>query len=99
MNFALTEAQKFQDSYDIIFLFRKAYESFSGLKAPRMASNSSNRMAGEYFIAKDFSYAKQLFNGVACHYRQEGWVALLWKSLGYLQKCSKQLGSAKYFIE
>ncbi|XP_008787021.2 trafficking protein particle complex subunit 11 [Phoenix dactylifera] len=99
VSYAHMEAQRFQDTYEIIALFRKAYESFSGLKAPRIASYCGNRMAREYFIAKEFGNAKQLFDGVACLYRQEGWVTLLWESLGYLRECSQRLGSAKDFVE
>ncbi|WOK94149.1 trafficking protein particle complex subunit 11 isoform X1 [Canna indica] len=99
INYAISEAQRFQDSYEIIALFRKAYESFNSLKAPRLACYCSNRMAKEYFIAEDFGEAKQLFDSVCSLYRQEGWVTLVWESLGYLQECSRRLGSAKDFIE
>ncbi|CAL9753822.1 unnamed protein product [Musa acuminata subsp. burmannicoides] len=99
INYAITEAQRFQDSYEIIALFKKAYESFNSLKAPRLASYCSTRMAKEYFIAEDFNNAKLHFDGVSSLYRQEGWVTLLWESLGYLRECSRRLGSVKDFIE
>ncbi|CAL9162742.1 unnamed protein product [Musa hybrid cultivar] len=99
INYAITEAQRFQDSYEIIALFKKAYESFNSLKAPRLASYCSTRMAKEYFIAEDFNNAKLHFDGVSSLYRQEGWVTLLWESLGYLRECSRKLGSVKDFIE
>ena len=56
-------------------------------------------MAREYFVVGDFSNAKQLFDGVASLYRQEGWVTLLWEVLGYLRECSKRLDSVKDFVE
>ncbi|XP_042453915.1 trafficking protein particle complex subunit 11-like isoform X2 [Zingiber officinale] len=99
VQYALSEAQRFQDSYEIIALFRKACESFTNLKAPRLASLCSNRMAKEYFFTEDFTDAKKLFDTVSSLYRQEGWVTLLWESLGYLQECSIRLDSAKDFIE
>ncbi|XP_064965845.1 uncharacterized protein LOC135585125 isoform X4 [Musa acuminata AAA Group] len=99
INYAITEAQRFQDSYEIIALFKKAYESFNSLKAPRLASYCSTRMAKEYFIAEDFNNAKLHFDGVSSLYRQEGWVTLLWESLGYLRECSRRFGSVKDFIE
>ncbi|RWW87165.1 hypothetical protein BHE74_00004028 [Ensete ventricosum] len=56
-------------------------------------------MAKEYFIAEDFNNAKLHFDGVSNIYRQEGWVTLLWETLGYLRECSRRLGSAKDFVE
>ncbi|TVU28245.1 hypothetical protein EJB05_19755 [Eragrostis curvula] len=97
-SYALSEAERFQDSYEIIALFRKAYESFQSLGATRMASACSGGMAIEYYAAGDFSNAKQLFDGVAGLYRQEGWATLLWENLGYLRECSRKLNSPKDFI-
>ncbi|KAF8643102.1 hypothetical protein HU200_066974 [Digitaria exilis] len=97
-SYALSEAERFQDSYEIIALFRKAYESFQSLGATRMASACSRGMAIEYYAAGDFSNAKQLFDGVAGLYRQEGWTTLLWENLGYLRECSRKLNFPKDFI-
>uniref|UniRef100_A0A0D9YXC2 Trafficking protein particle complex subunit 11 n=1 Tax=Oryza glumipatula TaxID=40148 RepID=A0A0D9YXC2_9ORYZ len=97
-SYALSEAERFQDSYEIIALFRKAYESFRSLGATRMASACSGGMAIEYYAAGDFSNAKQLFDGVAGLYRQEGWATLLWENLGYLRECARKLKSLKDFI-
>ncbi|XP_062220107.1 uncharacterized protein LOC133919663 [Phragmites australis] len=97
-SYALSEAERFQDSYEIIALFRKAYESFQSIGATRMASACSGGMAIEYYAAGDFSNVKQLFDGVAGLYRQEGWTTLLWENLGYLRECSRKLNSLKDFI-
>jgi len=99
VNYALAEGQRFQDSIEIIALFRRACESFNSLKALRKASYCNNRMAREYFAAGDFSNAKQLFDGVLGFYRQEGWVTLVWESLGYLRECARKLSSPKDFVE
>lgn len=98
-NYAIAEGQRFQDSHEIIALLRKSYESFNNLKAPRLASYCSNKMAREYFDLEDYTSAKKLFDGVADLYRQEGWVNLLWESLGYLRECSRKLRSPKEFVE
>lgn len=63
-----------------------------------MASACNHGMALEYYAAGDFSNAKQLFDGVAGLYRQEGWTTLLWENLGYLRECSRKLNSPKDFI-
>ncbi|KAM0910957.1 hypothetical protein ACQ4PT_013828 [Festuca glaucescens] len=97
-SYALSEAERFQDSYEIIALFRKAYESFLSLGATRMASSCSAGMAIEYYAAGEFSNAKKLFDGVAGLYRQEGWTTLLWEILGYLRECSRKLNSLINFI-
>eukprot|EP00267_Zea_mays_P047269 XP_020399712.2 trafficking protein particle complex subunit 11-like [Zea mays] len=97
-SYALSEAERFQDSYEIIALFRKAYESFQSLGATRMASACSSGMAIEYYATGDFSNTKQLFDSVAGLYRQEGWTSLLWENLGYLRECSMKLNSPKDFI-
>ncbi|XP_072972196.1 uncharacterized protein [Typha angustifolia] len=99
MSYALAEAERFQDSYEIIALYKKSCELFNSHSASRMACFCNSRMAKEYYVAEDFSTAKKLFDDVAALYRQEGWATLLWESLGYLQECSRKLGSAKDFIE
>jgi trafficking protein particle complex subunit 11 len=96
--YALSESERFQDSYEIIALFRKAYDSFQSLGATRMASACSCGMAIEYYAAGDFSNAKQLFDRVAGQYRQDGWATLLWENLGYLRECSRKLNSPNDFI-
>lgn len=96
-SYALSEAERFQDSYEIIALFRKAYESFLSLGATRMASSCSAGMAIEYYAAGEFGNAKKLFDGVAGLYRQEGWTTLLWENLGYLRECSRKLNSLVNF--
>lgn len=97
--FAIAEAKRFQDSFKIIALLKKSYESFSNLNAQRMSSLCGFQMATEYFAVGDFSNAKQLLDGVAGLYRREGWVTLLWEVLGYLRECSRKLGTVKEFIE
>lgn len=57
------------------------------------------QMAREYYVVGDFSNAKQLFDGIANLYRQEGWANLLWEVLGYLRECSRKQGQIKDFIE
>ncbi|XP_020583396.1 trafficking protein particle complex subunit 11 isoform X2 [Phalaenopsis equestris] len=88
-----------QDSYEIISALRKSYESFNRLNAPRSAAYCSHRIATEYFTAGDLGNAKQLFDGVAGLYRQEGWITLLWETLGYLRECARRLVSVEYFIQ
>ncbi|PKU81543.1 trafficking protein particle complex subunit 11 [Dendrobium catenatum] len=88
-----------QDSRDIIASLRRSCESFHRLNAPRSAAYCSHRMAREYFTAGDFDNAKQLFDGVTGLYRQEGWITLLWETLGYLRECSWRLVSVKDFIQ
>lgn len=97
--YALAEGRRFQDSYEIIALYRKAFESYNHLKAQRMSSYCGNQMAREYFAAGDFSNAKQFFERITGLYREEGWVTLLWAVLGYLRECSRKLGSPRDFIE
>lgn len=96
--YVLAEGRRFQDSYEIIALFRKSFESYNNLNNQRMASYCGNQMAQEYFVAGDFSNAKQLFSGIMDLYRREGWVTLLWGVLGYLRECSMKLGSPRDFI-
>ncbi|CAK7357578.1 unnamed protein product [Dovyalis caffra] len=98
-HYAIAEGKRFQDSSEIIAFLRKAYESFSILKAQRMAYFCGFHMAKEYFGAGDLSNAKQLLDSVAHLYRQEGWVTLLWEVLGYLRECSRKCGAVKEFVE
>ncbi|KAJ4962840.1 hypothetical protein NE237_022779 [Protea cynaroides] len=95
----LAEGKRFQDSYYIIALLKKSFESYSSLKSQRMASYCGNQMAREYFALGEFGSAKSLFDGVASLYMQEGWITLLWEVLGSLRECSRRLGSVKDFIE
>ncbi|KAJ4966669.1 hypothetical protein NE237_018518 [Protea cynaroides] len=99
VHYALAEGKRFQDSYEIIALLKKSFESYGNLKARRMASYCGSQMAREYFTLGEFSNAKSLFDGVASLYRKEGWITLLWEVLGYLRECSRRLGSVKDFIE
>ncbi|KAF6174165.1 hypothetical protein GIB67_033697 [Kingdonia uniflora] len=99
IRYALVEGKRYQDSFEIIALFKKSFESYRSLQAQRMASYCGNLMAIEYFTIGDFSNAKVIFNRIAGLYRQEGWVTLLWEVLGYLRECSRRLGSVKDFIE
>jgi hypothetical protein len=56
-------------------------------------------MGREYFHARDYTNAKQLFETVAGMYRQESWVALLWTTLGFLRECARHLGLLQEYIE
>ncbi|XP_059623366.1 uncharacterized protein LOC132266501 [Cornus florida] len=99
IRYALAEGKRFQDSFEIIALLKKSFETYSNSKAQRMASNCGFQMAREYFALSDFSNAKQFFDSVASLYRQDGWVTLLWEVLGYLRECTRRLGSVKDFVE
>ncbi|XP_042494266.1 trafficking protein particle complex subunit 11-like isoform X2 [Macadamia integrifolia] len=99
IHYAIVEGKRFQDSYEIIALLKKSFESYSNLKAQRMASYCGIQMAREYFALGEFGNAKSLFDGVASQYVQEGWITLLWEILGYLRECSRRLGSVKDFVE
>ncbi|KAM6556511.1 hypothetical protein CsatB_003530 [Cannabis sativa] len=99
IHYAISEGKRFQDSIEIIALLKKSYESFSNFKVQRMAALCGFQMASEYYVVGDFSSAKQLFDGIANLYRQEGWVSLLWEVLGYLRECSRKQGQLKDFIE
>ncbi|XP_050227586.1 uncharacterized protein LOC126677146 isoform X2 [Mercurialis annua] len=98
-SFAILEGKRFEDSFEIIALHKRSYESYVNLKAQRMASFCGFQMAREYFEVGDFSNAKQFLDGVAALYRQEGWVTLLWEVLGYLRECSRKCGIIKEFME
>ncbi|OMO77679.1 Tetratricopeptide-like helical [Corchorus olitorius] len=98
-HYAIAEGKRFQDSFEIIALFKKAHEIYSDRKVQRMRSRCAFEIAREYFCLGDFNNAKQFFDGVANLYRQEGWVTLLWEVLGYLRECSRKQGSVKEFIE
>lgn len=97
--YAIAEGKRFQDSFEIIALFKKSFEWYNNHKAPRMACHCGNLMAIEYFTVGDFNNAKQLFENVASLYRQEGWSALLWEVLDYLRDCSRGLSLVKEFVE
>ncbi|KAK9284885.1 hypothetical protein L1049_024066 [Liquidambar formosana] len=99
IRYALAEGKRFQDSFEIIALLKKSFESYSNLKVQRMESFCGFQMAIEYFAAGDLTNAKHFFDCVASLYRQEGWVTLLWEVLGYLRECSRRHGSVKDFIE
>ncbi|KAK7846233.1 trafficking protein particle complex subunit 11 [Quercus suber] len=99
IRFAVAEGKRFQDSFEIIALLKKSYESYSNLKVQRMASLCGFHMAREHYAVGEFNNAKPLFEGIANLYRQEGWVTLLWEVLGYLQECARKHGAVKDFIE
>ncbi|XP_010029555.2 trafficking protein particle complex subunit 11 [Eucalyptus grandis] len=99
IHYALAEGKRFQDSYEIIALFKKSYESYGNLKVQRMGSTCGLEIAKEYFSAGDFTTAMQFFDNFAQLYRQEGWVILLWEALGYSRECSKKMGAVKNFVE
>ena len=99
IRYAIAEGKRFQDSFEIIALLKKSYESFSNLKVQRIAAFCAFQMAREYYGVGDFSNSKKLFDGIATLYRQEGWVTLLWDVLGYLRECSRKQGAVKDFIE
>lgn len=99
IRFAVVEGKRFQDSFEIIALLKKSYESYSNLKVQRMASFCGFHMAREHYAVGEFNNAKPLFEGIANLYRQEGWVTLLWEVLGYLQECARKHGAVKDFIE
>ncbi|KAK6922486.1 Trafficking protein particle complex subunit 11 [Dillenia turbinata] len=96
---ALLEGKRFQDSFEIIALLKKSYESYTNLKIPRMASYCAFQMAKEYFAVGDLSNAKKLLDSIAKLYRQEGWVNLLWETLGYLRECSRKQEILEDFVE
>ncbi|KAF5958133.1 hypothetical protein HYC85_005358 [Camellia sinensis] len=99
VRYALAEGKRFQDSFEIIALLKKSFESYTNFKAQRMASYCEFKMAREYFSVNEFGNAKLLFDSIASLYRKEGWVTLLWEVLGYLRECSRILGSVKDFVE
>ncbi|XP_022739671.1 trafficking protein particle complex subunit 11 [Durio zibethinus] len=97
--YAIAEGKRFQDSFEIIALLKKSHEMYTNLKVQRMGSLCAFQIGREYFSLGDFGNAKQLFDGVANLYRQEGWVTLLWEVLGYLRECSRKQGAVKEFVE
>ncbi|GLT72909.1 hypothetical protein SLA2020_448040 [Shorea laevis] len=99
IRFAVAEGKRFQDSFEIIALLKKSYESYGNLKVQRMGSFCGFQMAREYYAAGDFTNAKQLFDDIASLYRREGWVTLLWEVLGYLRECARKHGTVKEFVE
>jgi trafficking protein particle complex subunit 11 len=96
--YAMADAERFQDSYEIIALYKRAQESFSSHGSQRMACLCTLGMAREYYASDDFTNSKQLFDTIAALYRREGWVLLLWEALGYLRDCAKRLGLKKDYI-
>ncbi|XAR58082.1 hypothetical protein NMG60_11026462 [Bertholletia excelsa] len=99
VHYVLAEGKRFQDSFEIIALFKKSSEAYTNIKAQRIASYCGLEMAREYFAVNEFDKAKQLFDSIATLYRKEGWVILLWEALGYLRECSRILGLVKDFVE
>ncbi|CAH8352212.1 unnamed protein product [Eruca vesicaria subsp. sativa] len=99
IRYAVSEAKRFQDSFEIVAWLKKSYESFTNLKSRRMAAFCAFEIAREYFGLSDPSNAKFFFDIAANLYRQEGWVSLLWEVLGYLRECSRNLGAFKDFVE
>ncbi|XP_042985040.1 trafficking protein particle complex subunit 11 isoform X1 [Carya illinoinensis] len=99
IRFAVVEGKRFQDSYEIIALLKKSYESYSNLKVQRMGSFCGFQIGKEYYMAGEFNNAKQLFDDIASLYRREGWVTLLWEVLGYLRECARKYGTVKELIE
>ncbi|KAF7829082.1 trafficking protein particle complex subunit 11 [Senna tora] len=99
LRYAVSEGRRFQDSFEIIALLKKACESYSNLKVQRMSSYCGFQMAKEYFAEGDISNAKQIFDSIATLYRKEGWVTLLWEVLGYLRECSLKNDNVKEFVE
>ncbi|XP_048231036.1 trafficking protein particle complex subunit 11 isoform X2 [Ricinus communis] len=97
--YAISEGKRFQDSFEIIALLKRSYDSYINLKAQRMASLCGFQMAREYFSVGDLKNAKFFFDSVAVLYRQEGWVTLLWEVLGFLRECSRKCGIVEEFIE
>ncbi|XP_023636759.1 trafficking protein particle complex subunit 11 isoform X2 [Capsella rubella] len=97
--YTISEAKRFQDSFEIIAWLKRSYESFTNLKAGRMAARCAFEVGREYFDLADPNNAKKYFDIAANFYRQEGWVTLLWEVLGYLRECSRNLGALKDFVE
>ncbi|XP_078438655.1 trafficking protein particle complex subunit-like protein [Wolffia australiana] len=97
--YALGEAKRFQDSFEIIALYRKSMESFTALKAPRMASSCGNWMAREQITVSDFAGANKLLDPLLTLYRRERWLPLLWEALDISRQCSLQLGHAKDYVQ
>ncbi|CAH2043004.1 unnamed protein product, partial [Thlaspi arvense] len=99
IRYTISEAKRYQDSFEIIAWLKRSYESLTNLKARRMAALCAFEVAQEYFGLSDPSNAKIFFDITANLYRQEGWVTLLWEVLGYLRECSRNLGALKDFVE
>ncbi|KAJ3694689.1 hypothetical protein LUZ60_000066 [Juncus effusus] len=96
--YSLAEAERFQDSYEIIALYRKAHELFTSRGSTRFANQCNIGMAKEYHASEDFFNAKQLFDSVATLYRNEGWPVLLFEILGFLRDCARKLGLGQEFV-
>ncbi|XP_073270024.1 uncharacterized protein [Primulina huaijiensis] len=97
--YALAEGKRFQDSFEIIALFKRAFEAYSNLKSERTAAYCRFQMAREYFSVSEFQNAKEIFDKIANLYRHEGWLLSLWEILGYLRECSREINNVKDFIE
>lgn len=97
--YTLAEGKRFQDSFEIIALFKRAFEAYSNLKSERTAAYCQFQMAREYFSVSEFRNAKEIFDKIANLYRQEGWLLSLWEILSYLRECSREISSVKDFIE
>lgn len=99
VHYALAEGKRFQDSFEIMALLKRSFESYNNFNAQRMASYCGFEMAREYFAVNDYPNAEEIFYSIASLYRKEGWVTLLWEVLGYLRECSRILGKMKDFVE
>ena len=96
---AVRQERIFPHSATAITHFKRAYEQYKLIQASRMGYYIASEMGREYFHAREYKNAKQLFETVAGMYRQESWVALLWATLGFLRECARQLGLLQEYIE
>lgn len=99
MYHAVMQERMFPHSATTINLLKRAYEQYKLIQAGRMGYYVAYEMGREYFNAREYVNAKQLFDTVAGMYRQEAWVALLWATLGFLRECARQLGLLQEYIE
>eukprot|EP00250_Pteridium_aquilinum_P016026 c22902_g1_i1 orf=394-4026(-) len=96
---AIMQEKLFPHSATAINLLKRAYELYKHIQAGRMGYFVACEMGREYFNARDYINAKQLFDSVAGMYRKEAWVPLLWATLGFLRECARQLGNLREYIE
>ncbi|KAH7331226.1 hypothetical protein KP509_20G020700 [Ceratopteris richardii] len=96
---AVIEERLFPHSVITINLFKRAYELYKNIQAGRMGYFVACEMGREYFNARDYANAKQLFDSVAGMYRQEAWVSLLWTVLGFLRECARQMDHLREYID
>lgn len=96
---AIIQEKLFPHSATAINLLKRAYELYKHIQAGRMGYFVACEMGREYFNARDYINAKQLFDSVAGMYRKEAWVPLLWATLGFLRECARQLGHLRDYIE